>query len=188
MRMAVTGKDSGQEIDYNMTLADGKGCEGTFAEQGMGSFKILEIGSAVWILPSETFLKKNGASDPAVLDVVNGKWLKFDKASSSGLGSLASICTASSLTSHLPAVSAGSDTAGLTKAGETTFHGERVLKITEQGEPGAIYVSDTARPDIVTFDDPSSGNGSVVLSGYDAPVTLTAPPADQVLDGSRYGF
>lgn len=183
LRMTVAGTDSGQKINYAVTMAAGKGCQGTLAEPGLGSLQILEIGSSVWMLPSQTFLKKSGASDPAVLNILNGKWLRL-KAGSSGFSSLASICTPSALASHLPSSSA----TGLAKGGITTFHAQRVLKIKDTTEAGYLYVSDTAKPELITFVEPGSGGDTVTFSDWNAPVTLTPPPASQILDGSKYGF
>jgi hypothetical protein len=49
----------------------------------------------------------------------------------------------------------------------------------------SFYVTDTARPLITRVDSPHYGSeGSISLSGYGAAVTITAPPASEVIDAS----
>ena len=52
------------------------------------------------------------------------------------------------------------------------------------------YVTDTSKPELVQLSAPKgSKNGSgLVTVTMNAPVTLTAPPASQVIDGSKLGM
>jgi hypothetical protein len=58
------------------------------------------------------------------------------------------------------------------------------------GPNGMAYVTDTSKPELVQLSAPKgSKNGSgLVTVTMDVPVTLTAPPASQVIDGSKLGM
>jgi hypothetical protein len=68
-------------------------------------------------------------------------------------------------------------------AGVTTVDGQRVVEIAlvNFGHPDRLWVTDTGRPLIVRYDTVS---GSSEFSDYNAPVTITAPPASEVVRAS----
>jgi hypothetical protein len=104
VRITGTTADSGQTLGFDLLIVRGHGCEGTIEESKSGSFRLIEKGTNVWILPDAKFYRTVGGASPAVLAILNGKYLK-EKTSGSGLGSLAALCALSSLLSgfSLPA-------------------------------------------------------------------------------------
>jgi len=60
-----------------------------------------------------------------------------------------------------------------------------VLQIRATGQPGSEYVTNSASPEIVRLD---TSSGILDFSDYNAPLTLTPPPASETVDGSKYGF
>jgi hypothetical protein len=176
----VTGNvtSSGETVGLDLTLVRGKGCTGTMAVAGTGSFKLTAIGNQVWIKPDQQFWKKEGAT-AAVLNVVSGKYMKVR--ATSQLGSLSVFCQPSQL-----AGSFGHLAPGLVKGTTTTISGQRALQIKDASDSGSIFVSDTAKPQILRLSGGSKG--TIDFSGYNSPVTLTAPPAADTLDGSKYGL
>jgi hypothetical protein len=176
----VTGdvSSSGQTYDLDLTLVRAQGCTGTMAVAGTGSFKLIAIGNQVWIKPDQQFWQKEGAT-AAVLNVVSGKYLKVK--ATSQLGSLSGFCQPSQL-----AGSFGRPAAGLVKGTTTTISGQQALQIKDTGDSASILVSDTAKPQILRLSGGSQG--TIDFSSYNSPVTLTAPPAADTLDGAKYGL
>lgn len=182
VRVTGKGTDSGAPLTFTLTIANKSDCEGSFSEGAKGAFQMILIGKTVWIKPNDTFWKVNGGNDPAVLSILSGKWIK-DTTSSSGLGTLSTLCSLSGLFSGLK-----SQAAGLVKGTTSTVDGQQVLQLKNSGAPGSLYVSDTAMPVMVRLADPESGGGTFDLTGYGAPASITPPPASQTLDGKQYGF
>jgi len=55
---------------------------------------------------------------------------------------------------------------------------------------GTAYVTDTSKPELVQLSAPKgakNGSGLVAVT-MNVPVTLAAPPASQVIDGSKLGM
>lgn len=180
VRVAGSGTDSGQTFSLDLTLVHGKGCQGSIGEGKQGSFRLVYTNNTVYVLPDTTFYKANGAP-AAVLPLLRGKYLKL-KSTDSGLGSLAAICTVNSLLSKFTL------DAGTAKGVMTTVNGQPVVKITDKTGSGFAYVSDTASPKLLRIQKPGSAGGEVNFTYPATPPAITAPPASQVIDGSKYGF
>ena len=182
VHVAGTGSDSGTPFSLALTIGRSSDCEGTFSEGAKGSFQLILIGKTVWVKPNDTFWKVNGGTDSSVLSILAGKWIE-DSSGGSGLGSLSTMCSLSGMFGSLK-----STATDLTKGTTSTVDGQRVLSLTQSGQAGTVYVSDTADPVIVRMAQPGAGGGSVDLTEYGAPFSVTAPPASQTLSGKDYGF
>jgi hypothetical protein len=66
--------------------------------------------------------------------------------------------------------------------------GQPALQLTDGAKPGSVYVSVSGRPQLLRVVSTGSNGGQLDFTGYGTPVTLTAPPASQTLDGAKYGF
>ena len=163
---------SGQTYDLDLTLVRAQGCAGTIAQAGTGSFKLIAIGDKVWIEPDQQFWEKAGGADAAVLKQVSGKYLTVK--ATSQLGSLDGFCKPGQL-----AGSFGGTITGLVKGETATISGQPALQIKDTGDSASIFVSDTAKPELLRISDGSQG--TLDFSGYNSPVTLTAPPAAETL-------
>jgi hypothetical protein len=78
----------------------------------------------------------------------------------------------------------------ITKGKVTTRNGTRVLALNDLTDGSTGYVTDTSDPRLIAIAAPkdSKGGAQNATVTYDAPVTLTAPPASQVIDGSKLGM
>ena len=177
----VTGdvSGSGQAYSLDVTLVRGQGCAGTMALKGSGSVKLVAIGKEVWIKPDRQFWKKAGGTNAAVLQLLAGKYVKVK--ATSQLGSLSGFCGPSQL-----AGSFGHTPAGLVKGKTTTISGQAALQIKDSGDSSSLYVSETAKPQIVEI--AGGSQGTLTFSDYNSPVKLTAPPRRETLNGAKYGF
>ena len=175
---AVT--DSGSTIGMNITASRGK-CSGTMSQSGMGSFKLVQIGKTLWIKPDKKFWQANGGGSPAVLSIVEGKWLKTTTAKS-GMADLVSLCNPAKLASGL--FSGGA--AGFPKGQTMTFNGQRAIKISDTADSANMIVSDIGTPELLRINDGSGHH--LDFTRYNAPLRITIPPASDTLDGAKYGF
>jgi hypothetical protein len=178
----VTGdvSGSGQTYDLDVTLVRGQGCAGTMALKGTGTVKLIAIGKEVWMKPDRQFWDKVGGSNAAaVLQVLAGKYMKVK--ATSQLGSLSGFCGPSQL-----AGSFGHTPAGLTKGKRATISGQATLQIKDTGDSASLFVSETAKPQIVEI--AGGSQGTLTFSDYNSPVKLTAPPRRETLNGAKYGF
>ena len=183
----VTGNvsSSGQQIAFDLTMVAGTGCKGSMTEQGIGSFTLVSLGKTVWVLPDAQFYKSEVGQNPNAQlaeTLLAGKYLEDTEGT--GLGSLASMC---SLHSMLGSTSS-SDDAGTTKAGTATIDGQRAVKLVNAKQHGTAYVTDTTKPEVLQIAVAGSGGGSLSFTYYTTPPPITAPPASQTIDGSKYGF
>jgi len=182
VRMTGSGTNAGTAFNVALDLAPGKGCDGTISTAGTGSFDIVVIGTKVWIKPDNAFWQKEGGSDAIALQLLQGKYLE-DSTTSTGLGSLSSLCD---LTKTL------SDTTGdvttAVKGPDTMFDGQKALTLLDPSKGGTMTVSDAAVPEVLQIHKVGSDAGTLNLTDFNAPVTLTPPPASETIDGSKYGL
>lgn len=183
LTMAGTVHNSGQTFTVNLGFKPGQGCAGTLGEGSKGSFKLIVIGSTAYLNPDARFWKTYaGPQASAVIELVNGRYIKASTGNAN-MASLAKMCDMSQMLASLKV--AGT----VTKGPVSTLNGTRVLQL-KDSTGGVMYVTDTSTPQIVQIvktKDTGDGSGKVTMS-VGAPVTLTAPPASQVIDGSKLGF
>jgi hypothetical protein len=174
---------SKQSYTVDLAIKPGHGCTGTIGEGSKGSFKLIVIGKAIYLNPDENFWKANaGADAAAAIALVNGRYLEVSTSDAS-MGSLATLCDVSRL------LTSDGSSGTATKGAVTTLGGIRVLPL-NSSDGSVAYVTDTSKPEPVEAAAPKGakdGYGKITFS-VDAPVTLTAPPASQVIDGSKLGM
>lgn len=186
----VTGSvsDAGQQVSLDLTMASGKGCRGTVSEQGVGSFAMVVIGKTVWLKPDAAFYQKLAGQDKAkqlAVSLLAGKYLKETTSSNASLGSLAGVC---SLRGMMDSASKPTASDPARKTGMAEIDGQRALVLATTKDPGTLYVTDTAKPEMLRIVAPGSSGGQLSFTYYSSPVVITPPPADTVVDGAKYGF
>jgi hypothetical protein len=133
--------------------------------------------------PDATFWQKEGGSDPAALQLLQGKYIE-GSTTGNGLGAMSSLCN---LTTTL-ASSAG-DMSTAIKGPDTTVDGQKAVILRDPSKGGTVTVSDTALPEILQVVSTGSGGaGTLNFSDFNAPVTLTPPPSSETIDGSKFGL
>jgi hypothetical protein len=173
--------NSGLKVTFAETIAhSGTECSGTYSVSGKGTVQIVTLGTTIWLKPDDAFWRSSGIP-PATLPRASGKWLATST-SAAGMSGLAETCEMSKLFGTLPT----SDPSWF-KDPITTPDG-KVLSLELMDGPGgtSFYVADTAHPLITRFDSPHYASaGSINLTGYGAAVTITAPPASEVITPSQ---
>lgn len=179
VRFAGTVTESGQSASMDMTLVRGQGCEGSVTLHGKGTLRMVHKGTSVWIQPSKAFYRSLGVS-AAKISLLSGKWLKESQSGSSGLSST---CSLNDLAGSL-----GAQDTGMVRGAITSLGGRPAVIVTQTGEPGDIYISDTAKPELLRI-SASSGpdRGDITFSDYGLTATITPPPASKTLNGGEMG-
>jgi hypothetical protein len=167
VHMAGSATGSGETVDVNLWLASDK-CAGTITQPGVGSFQLLEVDGTAWVKPDEQFLKSKAGSNPAVLQLMQGKYLKDTSSQFSQLCNLTQIADS---------FKTGNGT--LVKEPYTQIAGQRVLPL-RATDNSVGYVTDSAEPLLIRVS--KTGSGLVNLTDYNVPFTVTPPPAAQVID------
>jgi hypothetical protein len=173
---SVTESGSSYGVDLTPGTTD---CTGTLVVQGKGSFALLKIGQTLWIKPDNQFWKSAGASS-AVLQLVGGKWIQTST-SDSNFSSVNMLCSPAQLADSL-----GNKLNHVVKGTTTVIAGQSALQLRDTSTSDSAYVTISAAPEFLRLNGGSSGQ--LDFSDYNAPVTLTPPPASETIDGSTIGL
>jgi hypothetical protein len=166
-----SGKASGQTVSISMSVTH-KGCTGWIGDGRNGGFAILAIGKTVWVQPNDKFWEYVGVP-ASELWAVHGKWLETTGTGSDSLSAaFAPFCNAKKLVSAL-----APQLTGLVKGKTIKMSGHPALQLRNMSGQESIYVSISSKPEILRISD----NGAVNFSAYGARVTLTPPPASDVI-------
>jgi hypothetical protein len=166
-----SAKDSGQTISISMSVTHA-GCTGSIGDGRNGGLAILVIGKTMWVQPNDKFWKYAGVPT-SDLPLVHGKWLEITgTGSKSVLADFAPLCSANKLVSLLDP-----QLTDLVKGKTIKISGHRVLQLRNTSGQGSIYVSISSKPEILRISD----DGTINFSAYGKRVTLTAPPAADVI-------
>jgi hypothetical protein len=177
-----TISQSGQTYTIDdLFIKHGVGCEGTIGEGSEGSFALIIIGSTVYLNPDKQFWESNaGSGASAAIALVDGRYLKTTTTDKTMTG-IGDLCDTSQLLSP-----SGST---YTKGAVTTVGGVRLQTI-KVSDGSTDYITDTSKPEFTQATSPKGakdGSGKITIA-IDAPGTIAAPPATQVIDGSQLGF
>ncbi|WP_181796256.1 hypothetical protein [Streptomyces sp. WELS2] len=180
--MTVDGAD--MSIDFAVAV---KGdCQGTLVRDG-GSAQILKSGGVMYMKGDEKFWQQTGKEDgsspdeaKAFTQLVKGRWFKL------GSGAEAE--------EEFPFCDAGvmfekdKDDARLTRGPETEVDGTRAVTLTgkDGAEKQTLLVAAEGEPYALKMTTEGGKEpGSLQYSEFNKPVTVKAPPADQVIDANQ---
>jgi hypothetical protein len=189
----MTGSFSYSRAGYTLDLGlkPGHGCSGTIATDTQGSFKLVIIGKTIYFNPDDKFWTTSaGADAAAVIGIINGRWIK-GSTSDKGLASFSTLCdlskTVASAASGKGLINgAGTDVKGKVIA----LNGARVLPV-HDSTGDVMDVTDTSQPELLSISFPkgtATAEAIKLAFSVGVPVTLTAPPASQVIDASQVGL
>jgi hypothetical protein len=186
--MKGTITESGQDMAVDLGYKNGTGCSGTVTLNGKGTLTLVVIGTTAYMKMDDAFLQAVAGSEAsAAIALINGRYIEAST-SDSNVSSFSSLCNLDSLSSSF----AQSDADNFKKGAVTTLNGQQVVPVTDESQGGTMYVTNTSSPQVVEITSSGGNNtsGSTGTLTFDigAPVTLTAPPSSEVIDGSSIGF
>ncbi len=174
VRIAGSVGQDGQTGFVDLTLAT-KGCKETFRSPGQGSFVTIAIGNTAWSKTEGQLWKQLAGMFPAkVRRYLAGKYLQISDVP----GGMTDLCGRDQA-----ARSFGGELKDLVTAKITTISGRPALQLADKRHSRSAYVTISARPEFLRLD--VSGQEHVDFTGYNQPVTLTPPPADETVTGAQ---
>jgi hypothetical protein len=182
VRFSGTVNESGQTISIALTATDSGECRGTITEPTTGKISIVIAGPTIWIKIPAQFWTSQGITDPAEASELGGKYISLPS-NSSQVGDFSQVCSPSGIAS----IFKGKDS--LKKGTETTIDGQKVLAIKDTTKGSVAYVTDTAAPQVIRITGGGGEKGDFLsFAGYGDRVLITAPPSNEVLNGSKLGL
>jgi hypothetical protein len=177
----VSTGTAGQTVTFDLTLVQKVGCQGTIAQSKTETFQLVETGGSVWLKPSAAYYASLKLSKEA-LALVADKWIKV-KSTDSQIGDLPKICSFSGLFGSLKTPTGASYVAT-----PTTFQGRSAYEVTQSGQQGYAFVTNSATPVLAKLAEPGASGGVITFSVYSTPLTISAPSAAESIDGSALGI
>jgi hypothetical protein len=172
---------SGQQVSFNLTMVQKAGCRGTIALSKVESFQLVETGGYVWLKPTSALYATLHLSQ-AALALVADKYIKVP-ANNAQVADLAKICSFSGLFGQLPTPTGTSYVAT-----PTTDNGKSAYKITQTGQAGYAYITNSSTPMLVKLAEPTASGGVIGFTEYSAPLAITAPSDAESIDGTKLGI
>lgn len=157
----------GVPITIDLTLVSGEGGKGRISQNGL-SFELIQVGGKAYISGSSGFYEHFAGAGAAKL--LQGKWLEAS-ATTGSFATLGSFTDMHKLIETALAAQHGT----LNKGSTTTVAGQAAVPITDSAQSGTLYVATTGKPYPVQIAKSGAGGGSIGFSGWDQPVTITAP-------------
>jgi hypothetical protein len=177
----VSTGTAGQSVSFNLTLVQNVGCQGTISQSKTETFQLVEKSGTVWLKPSAAYyasLKLSAAAQALVAD----KWIKV-KSTDAQIGDLPKICSFSGLFGSLKTPTGASYVAT-----PTTYQGQPAYEVTQSGQQGYAFVTNTGKPMLAKLAEPGASGGVITFTEYSTPLTITAPSAAETIDGSALGI
>jgi hypothetical protein len=169
------GQDD-QAASVDLTVST-KGCQETLRIPGPGSLVIIAIGNTTWSKMDGLFWRQMAGMFPAkVRRYVAGKYLQTPDVP----GGMTDLCGKGQVASSF-----GAELKDLATAKITTISGRPALQLADKRHTTSAYVTMSARPEFLRLD--VSGQEHVVFTGYNQPVTITPPPADDTVTEAQLG-
>jgi hypothetical protein len=172
---------SGQQVSFNLTLVQKAGCQGTIALSKVESFQLVETGGYVWLKPTDAFYATLHLSQ-AALALVADKYIKVPT-NNSQLADLTKICSFNGLFGQLPTPTGTSYVAT-----PTTYNGRSAYQITQTGQTGSAYITNSPTPVLMKLAEPTASGGVISFTEFTKPVAITAPSAAESIDGTKLGI
>lgn len=168
---------AGSSVQVDIRVKSGSGAAGSITVSG-AKIEIVKLGEKMYFhSPATVWIEQGLSADMARL--LAGKWVLM---SASALGSGGEDLLRMTSTQGLSELLVPD---GMPKRpGATwptaTVRGVPTIKLTD--DTGSLYVARTGKPYPVRIGDaPALGGGQIDFTEYDKPVTITAPPAAQIL-------
>jgi hypothetical protein len=153
----VAGTYSGGAEQLNL-IAGGSKCSGTITLKGSGATTVVADGSTLWV-------KLPGENEYVKTTMTNSEYASF-----------AELCDPSKIAALVPPALA------LTKGATSTIDGQQVLELDGAGNAYVDYVSESNPPELLRAD--LSGQGELNFSDYNATVTISPPPASEIISST----
>ncbi|WP_329621281.1 hypothetical protein OG357_12975 [Streptomyces sp. NBC_01255] len=182
------GKTDGQEMTVDFSVDDKGSCKGSMQAGGKGGkAEMIGTGGVSYMKGDDAFWSSTAGDEGgsaeeagAMATLLKGRWMKMP----AGDEGPDAFCDLKTIVKDMD-----EDTPrkGLTRGADADVDGTPAATLTKKGakdETTTFYVAkDSAKPYILRVVEAGGKEpGTVTFTEYDKPVTVTAPPADEVVD------
>ena len=188
VRISGNVVSQGENVAFEFTDGIEQSCSGTFAvTPGASSGKavrasaaILEAGGTAYVKYATSYLESLHLTASQFAQW-NGKYISM---APSKLKGLAEVCDLPDVVSEL-----NQGEGGFVNAGTATIDGQPALAFKQLGATPAdiVYILNYAIPEILSIKELGGQGYYLDFSNLDAPFSVEAPPASEVVDGSTLG-
>lgn len=187
LHMTGTVKTDGQEMKVDSALDDKGACKGTMGVGAEGKAEILRTGGTTYMKGDDAFWRSTGdegaSADEAgaMAALLKGRWMKMP--SEGDDNELGFLCDLKTMVKDLDEDK--TERTGMTRGADADVNGTPAVTLTKKkgAETSTIYVAKEGKPYVLRLVKTGGEEpGSLTFAEYDKPVTVTAPPADQVVD------
>ncbi|MEU1862223.1 hypothetical protein [Streptomyces gardneri] len=181
------GKTDGDDMTVDLSVDSKGSCTGTMETGKGGKAEMISTGGVSYMKGDDAFWGSTAGEEGdspeeagALTALLKGRWMKMP----AGEEGPDAFCDLKTIVKDMD-----EDTPrkGLTRGDDADVDGRPAAVLTKKdakGETTTFYVAkDSAKPFILRVVEASGKEpGTVTFSDYDKPITVTAPPADQVVD------
>jgi len=172
--------DSGQSIMIDLKLAGVARGSGTVVQDG-GRIDLVRDGNDIYFKADEKTLSKTVAQgDAQIVKLIAGRYIKAT-VTTPGFDSFAGLLD---LVEFVKGVLSPDGKVSRVEGKPVSGVATVGLKDNAAQGGGVLYVADTGEPFPLRI-EPASGSGGVTMSDWNTNITITVPPADQVIDASK---
>ncbi|MEY9948002.1 hypothetical protein [Kitasatospora sp. GAS1066B] len=190
LRMTGTVTTNGQTATMDLAANLNGDCQGTISTASLGQVELRHTAGQTWMQPDATFWRSIAAKQghpqngDRAAELFKGRYLT-GPADDPSLKQMADACAFVGTLAQSP-----SDNLTLGKGTLSVIDGVSVISLAGEDTSGtatALYVAAVAPHHLIRISGEGGGDPqSVDLSDFDKPVTVQAPPADQVIDISQF--
>ncbi|MFD9791810.1 hypothetical protein ACFWXK_12750 [Streptomyces sp. NPDC059070] len=205
-KMTGEGTSDGEHMRLDLTLNRVGTCSGKIAMKG-GTAEVVKVDNkSFYMKGDERFYRAMAKEDgtpkrqaDAMVEILKGRWMKMPVSAVSGKSKkggkapgddLATMCDIGAFIQSLDEDK--SERTGMTRGADTVVAGVPAIPVTKKKAEGGtltMYVSKKDPGYLLKVDDQDGTDpGVVTFSDYNKPATITAPPADQIIDLEKMGM
>ncbi|SEC54831.1 hypothetical protein [Streptomyces sp. TLI_105] len=192
LRMTGRVVSDGQPLDIDFAVNDSDECTGVMKIKG-GTSELRRVDHVTYIKGDKAFWRASMASQgmpeaqiTATLELIKDRWLKIAPGQA-GSQDLGGVCDLKSLLADLDKDK--EQRRGLTRGPDGKVDKTPVATLVKKkarGETATVSVSEQGKPYILKMVRTGGKEpGTLVLSDYDKPVDVKAPPPDETVDLSK---
>ncbi|MEV8094022.1 hypothetical protein [Kitasatospora sp. NPDC085879] len=181
VRITGRGSSQGQTVTFDLSADTAGNCAGTMGLSGQGTFRLVKLGTQLWVKPDEVFWRAHGGA--AAEQLVGEKYLKTTT-DNTDFSEIGTVCDLDALGSTL----AEQTPAALAVGKPVTVDGTPAVTVTGTAEGGTstLTVATRGRPYPLRMERTGGEeSGRVELKEFGAPVPTETPSPAETIDLDR---
>ncbi|MER8187286.1 hypothetical protein [Kitasatospora sp. NPDC094015] len=179
----------GQKMTLDLATDTKGNCQGTIGVAGMGLIEIIHTGGSSYLKPDAAFWKAivgqkgDAKAGAAAAELFKGRYLTGAK-DDPELAELSDMCDMIKSMTENDDTDDGAIKGAAATVGEVrTF---TVISTDDDGSRTTAHVATEGKPYLVKVTHEGTDPGEMSFSDFDKPITVQAPPADNVIDYSQF--